>query len=55
MNGNQQAKDLGAARKEAKAVGAADGSDELEPCDSPQAQEASRFTAVDEACDDGVN
>ena len=27
----------------------------LEPCDKPQAQEASRWEAGDEACDDGVD
>lgn len=29
--------------------------DDLEPCTAPQAAEAQRAAAVDEACDDGVN
>ena len=31
------------------------GSDPLDPCVKPQAQEASRLKAADEACDDGVH
>jgi|GEM_PF-4168584 hypothetical protein len=29
--------------------------DDLEPCTAPQAAEAQRAAAMDEACDDGVN
>jgi hypothetical protein len=41
--------------KDAKMEAVQSKTQDLEPCDKPQAQEASRLTAADEACDDGVD
>lgn len=55
MNANtEKAKDQGKATKASGQAAKAKDSDDLEPCDKPQAAEAARLRATDEACDDGV-
>ncbi len=49
---NDNVKGRATASSEGKKVVA---DDDLDPCDKPQAQEASSLVAADEACDDGVN
>lgn len=52
---DQSVREREKAAKRAKAQKAAEKEKDLEPCTAPQAAEAQRATAIDEACDDGVN
>jgi len=52
---DQSVKEREKAAKTAKAQKPAEKENDLEPCTSPQAAESQRASAIDEACDDGVN
>jgi hypothetical protein len=51
---SEKAKDQGKSMKVSGETKQAAKAKDLEPCDKPQAAEASRLRASDEACDDGV-
>jgi hypothetical protein len=52
---DQSVKEREKAAKTTKAQKPGEKENDLEPCTAPQAAEAQRAAAIDEACDDGVN